>query len=137
VTRAGKSVERDKPATGDNEGYFQRLHALWDSGYRVNAVADRMVALPDIGYSDKPDMARVASQSTEIVAKYLPLRPSLTPDASVWATESSRISCEWAFDTPRGEAVSPAYITRVHDTCCARLAVAGVRMAAWLETNLR
>lgn len=141
VTRAGKAVDRDKPATGQNAGYFQKLHALWDAGYRVNAIGPaarrQKVELYDIGYSEKPDMARVQSASAEIAAKYLPERPNITTDAAVWVRESSEIACGWAFSTPRGGVVSADYIARLHDASCARLALAGVRMARWIEENVR
>lgn len=143
VTREGKPVDRKKPQTGSNAGYFQKLHALWDSGYRVNALVPKSgarrqkVELYDIGTSQKPDMARVQLASEEIASKYLPESASLTTDASAWASESSQIACDWAFSTPRGKAVGVDYIARLHDACCARLALSGVRMARWIEENVR
>ncbi len=141
VTRGGKALDKKKPQIGDNAGYFQKLHALWDSGYRVDAVKNgarrAKVELYNIGYSEQPDMNHVQSAGAEIVSKYLPERPNLTTDANAWASESSQIACDWAFNTPRGGLVSVDYIKRLHDTCCARLALAGVRMASWVEENVR
>ena len=141
VTRAGKPVDRKKPATGQNAGYFQKLHALWDVGYRVDAVGSGArrpkVELYDIGTSEKPDVARVQAASVEIASKYLPENASLALDAAAWVRESSQISCAWAFSTPRGQVVSADYIARLHDASCERLALAGARMAAWIEENVR
>ncbi len=141
VTRSGQPVDKKKPLVGGNAGYFQKLHPLWDSGYRVDAVKDgarrAKVELYDIGTSEQPDMARVQSASAEILAKYLPERPNITTDPNVWASESSQIACDWAFGTPRGGLVSVDYIARLHQTCCARLALAGLRMALWIEENVR
>jgi len=141
VTRAGKPVDRRKPRTGSNAGYFQKLHALWDSGYRVDAVKKgarrEKVELYDLGTSQQPDQARIATVSAEIAAKYLPASLDITTDANAWVSESSRIACDWAFSTPRGGIVGVDYIARLHDTCCARLALSGVRMARWIEDNVR
>ena len=141
VTRTGKPVDKKKPATGQNAGYFQKLHPLWDSGYRVDALGSgagrKKVELYDIGYSEKPDVARVTSASAEIATKYLPANADLTAEPAAWIRESSDISCAWAFSTPRGQVVSAAYIERLHDVSCERLALAGARMAAWIEANVR
>jgi hypothetical protein len=141
ITRAGKRVDRARPATGTNAGYFQNLHALWDSGYRVDAVKQgtkrAKVSLYDIGYSDAPDMARVAKLAAEVPDKYLRGRPNITSDAKVWAKESSQIACEWAYETPRGGIVSADYIEKLHDVSCTRLALAGLRMGRWLDENLK
>lgn len=117
--------------SGDNAGYFQKLHALWDGGYRVNALKGGapgpMTELFDIGCSDSPDMERVASAISEIIGKYLPEHSDLTTDPVAWTSESSQIACDWAFSTPRENSVSPGYVACLHDTCCARPAQAGAK----------
>jgi hypothetical protein len=140
IARSGKPVDRDEPRTGDNTPAFQRLHAVWDLAYRIDAApvgASKLkMLLYDLGTSETPNLTRLKRISRDIEKRYLPQRPFITSDPAVWASESNTIACDWVFSTPKRQSVSAEYLERSHDVACSRLALAGVRLAAWLNETL-
>lgn len=139
MTSKLKSVDRTRRATGDNAPIYGRLHTLWDAGYRYDVVRvarrGTIKVLYEAGSSSKPNSAKISEVSRALVAGYLPVDASAHNqiDATIWIKESNAIACDWAFATPPRRTPALRYFERLHDTNCTRLALAGARMAAWLE----
>ncbi|MDF2441133.1 MAG: hypothetical protein JWN98_2117 [Abditibacteriota bacterium] len=143
IRRDGKAVDRAAPAKGVNAAVYGRLHALWDSAYRYDVVRQKTAqgtrgtikVLYALGSSAVVPTAKLEEVARDIERVFGP-KSEGTSDlkAPAWIRESNRIACDWAFDTPRKRKPSQKYFERAHDTACARLAIAGVRLSAWLNT---
>jgi hypothetical protein len=139
LRRDGKSVNKKRPATGDNAPVYQRLHAFWDSAYRYDVVSrgddKSVVLLYSAGRSARPDDERIRQVAAALTARYLPSdkRVLNAHDATQWVLESNHIANNFAFQTPREEQPSNAYFARAHDVACRQIALAGYRLAHLLN----
>jgi hypothetical protein len=138
IRKDGKAVDRDKSATGENAGVYQRLHAFWDFAYRYDVVQKNngktLTLLYDLGNSARPRLTQVQTTSQSL-QKYLSSDTALLNerDSAQWVRESNAIACDWVFHTPRMKQPSWKYFERAHDVACERLVLSGVRMANLLN----
>jgi hypothetical protein len=142
LRRDGKSVDRTRPATGENAPVYQRLHAFWDIAYRYDVVDHNhhksVEVLYSPGHSSQPDLARIKRVANDLTVHYLPVETRVLAVQSVaaWITEGNRQACTRAFSTPRGQRPSDAYFAKSHDAACRRIALAGYRLAKLLNAVL-
>lgn len=109
-------------------GRRPNLHAFWDRG---------VFALPDTRWpTDAPCIAALARE----ISKRFPTTsvPHWTrDDPAEWARESHRLAIEVAYEgLAPGKAPSPAYVRDAQPVVLRRIAIAGYRLAAALETVL-
>lgn len=142
IRRDGKSVDRDSPAKGANMAVYGRLHALWDSAYRYDVVPQKtpqgtsgaIKVLYTLGDSFAPQMGKLEMVARDIETKFGSKSMASTDvEAGNWIRESNAFACDWVFNTPRKRRPAQKYFERAHDVSCTRLALAGVRLANWLD----
>lgn len=145
IRRDGKSVDRDAPAKGANMAVYGRLHALWDSAYRYDVVPQKtpqgtrgaIKVLYALGDSSSPQTGKLEEVARDIKAKFGATQVDADDiDAGKWIRESNALAGDWVFNTPRKRRPAQKYFERAHDVACVRLALAGERLANWLNQAL-
>ncbi len=122
------------------------LHTFWDKAFRFDADNGHIVELYHAPFtSDRPTSAAsgiVHDEALKIIAKYPKSSVGLLKENEPveWARESHLIACLFSYPVrphPTDAEVvtlSPDYAHQAHEIACERIALAGYRLAAMLES---
>lgn len=118
---------------------YQKLHAYWDGAYRYDVVSNSIEKLYDLGDSKTPDSAKTQEFASLIYRDYLKATPAelAETDLAIWVADGSKIACDFALKKAyKKRKVSKTYVAATHDIACARIALAGHRLATMLDDLL-
>lgn len=133
------------PFTDLPKKYSPNLHAFWDEAYRFDkegdAIVERYPGVEIAARTDAPESGLLHDEAVKIIAQSPRASlPQLAQKSPVeWARESHRIACLFCYPVrphpAKGEIVplTPEYARRAHDIAREQIALAGYRLADWLE----
>ena len=125
--------------------YVPNLHTFWDKAFRFDAQEQNIVELYHAPWPNErpesPESGLIHDEAAKIIGQFprasLPEMTAKNP--CDWARESHTIACLFAYPVQphptNAEVVTltPEYVHHAHEIACERVALAGYRLAGWLE----
>jgi len=127
---------------GPDAWHISNLHAFWDNAYRYDGIDGQVkVVCPylDMPRTIEPGKGDAKVIVDTIILPYLPTDKAKLAEKNpaVWAVESHDVATSFAFPKDNGAALSADYVHRAHVIACARMALAGWRMAQVLNAAFK
>jgi hypothetical protein len=117
----------------NSEWHINNLHAFWDNAYRYDDVNGKIAVVydqSDLPRTMSPTMPVLTAYAHGLEARY-PASDAAAKDLvpADWAAESQHLALTTAFPPATVSSLSPEYVHTAHDVACARLVLAGNRLA--------
>jgi hypothetical protein len=137
--RGGNEYEIDELPSADPSYPIKKLHPFWDNAYRYSGANDTInIVVPA---SDLPRIAAPGDDPIASFARQIEKGDDATDkalaadlDPADWAVESQHIAVNFAFPADGSHTLTPAYVQHARNIACRRLDLAGLRIAAILNS---